>query len=268
MSRLLGIIVLCECREYLERSEATLHDELTTEFVRKFKAPTWGRWIEFTRKGLKLLARNHVELTMPELSNYFFKGGSPEDASDTPLFKLLKLRNDMAHERTKPVHHTEFEYLCSLAYPLLKEMMEGASFMLDYQFTSVSKVVVEKKRKTAPAFTHHMNHHIGNSISIPSGRETLNSILDIGSVILINNKTGKFLNLDPLLVYEKHDQKLEDVFFYGGMSSPDKAEYVACHHGKNFVSSEAGRSDELIEELNLMLDLFGPQDSAPEVVNG
>ncbi|MGO8944029.1 MAG: hypothetical protein ACLQJ7_10190 [Syntrophobacteraceae bacterium] len=267
ISRFLGMVVLCECRDLLERKAPEAPLSLVADFGQHFRKVTWGNWIHFTREGLKWLDAHRVEQTMPELLPFYFKKVPAESNAAAALGKLLKQRNGWSHDRIKAMHAGDFQNLCGEAYELLEEVLEAMEFLLDYKLTFISQIEVNKRRKSQASFLHRLSMLIGSSDAFPGDRKTLESFLDSSSVLLINSETQRHLNLDPLLVYEASAGKAPDIFFYNGMKNPEAAEYIACHHGKSFKSADSSRGKYLAEELKNLVDLFTAK-SGGEIANG
>ncbi len=256
ISRFLGIVVLCECRELLEKDGKELPAAILSDFEKRFRAPTWGNWTHFLREGLKWLHSLKAELTIPQLTGFYFKKIPSESSAAGALGKLLTLRNGLSHDKIKAMHSRDFRDLCEESYPLLEEVLEALDFLLDFELAFVSRIEVNKRRRSSPSFLHRLSKLVGSSDAFQGDRQTLQSFLDSSSILLMNTESRKHLNLDPLLVYEASAGKAPDIFFYNGLKKPDMAEYAACNHGGSFVSSDSERAAELSEELKNLMALF------------
>ncbi|MFC1896616.1 hypothetical protein ACFL0Q_08185, partial [Thermodesulfobacteriota bacterium] len=254
ISRFLGIVVLCECRELQEKNSAEVPTSLVVDFEKKFKTPGWGNWTHFTREGLRWLDAHQVEQTTPELVSFYFKRVPAESSAASALGKLLTIRNGLSHEKIKAMHASDFHSLCEETYPPLEEVLEALDFLLNYELAFVSQIEVNKRRKRAPSFLHRFSRLIGSSDAFPGARETLDSFLDSSSILLIDTENRRHLNLDPLLIYEASAGKAPDIFFYNGLKKPGVAEYSGCHRGGNVVSTDSKRAEELGEEIMGRMD--------------
>ena len=262
ISRFLGIVVLCECREILEKEAGELPSTLTSDFEKRFRAPTWGNWTHFLREGLKWLHSLDAPLTMPELTSFYFKKIPAESSAANALGELLTMRNHLSHDKIKAMHFRDFENLCGKSDPLLEEVLESLHFLFDFKLAFVSQIKVNKRRRRLPSFEHRLSKLIGSSDAFPGDRQELESSLDSSSILLMNTQSRRHLNLDPLLIYETSAGQAEDIFFYNGMKKPNVAEYSAYNHGGHFLSSDSRRAADFSEELANFMALFTSKPGA------
>jgi hypothetical protein len=256
ISRFLGIVTLCECRELLEDRQAKLPSSLVTDFHKRFGAPSWGSWIHFTREGLKWLMSSEVKLTMPEVTSFYFKKPPAESRAAVALGRLLTIRNELSHQKLSAMHGQEFSILCEETYPLLEEVLESLGFLLDYELAFISQIEVDRKRKRPPTFLHRLSKLIGDSLAFRGDRKALNEYMDSSAILLLNTEDRRYLNLDPLLVREETAGKAPDIFFFNGLKKSDVALYAACNQGGSFLSSDSRRFGEMGRELQNLVDLF------------
>jgi hypothetical protein len=262
ISRFLGVVVLCECRELLEAGEAELPVALTADFSKRFTAPTWGNWIHFTMEGLKWLAAAGADLTMPELVSFFFKKIPAKSSAASAMDRLTTIRNGLSHHKISAMTAQEFTNLCEETYPLLEEILEGLDFLLDYTLAFISQIEVDHKRKNPPTFLHKLSKLIGDSIAFRGDRKELNVFMDSSAILLLNTENRRYLNLDPLLVREESAGKAPDIFFFNGMKKAGRCEYAACNQGGGFVSTDekCARGQELDREIQNVMRLFTPKN--------
>jgi len=261
IARFLGMVTLCECREFLEKAGVALPTALTNEFSRSFGRPSWGTWVQYGREGSKWLAANQAEPLMPELEGFYFKKAPAESAALQSLGRLLTIRNQLTHEKLKAMLVVEFKSLCDETFPLLEEVLEALDFLLDYTLYFVSGIEVNKRRRRDPDFWHRYKRITGNSDAFEGDRDTLQYVMDSKAILLANTETRRHLSLDPLLVYEEFKDKPKDIFFFNGLAKPGVAEYAPCNHGKLFTSSESARAEDIALELVQLLALFKAPDA-------
>ena len=103
----------------------------------------------------------------------------------------------------------------------------------------------------------HIGENIAHTLRHYSGdREKLALFMDSKNVVFVNLENHRYLNLDPLLLYEEAAGKAPDIFFYNGMDNPGSADYSACKHGGTFNSSKSERAAEIAEELKGFINLY------------
>lgn len=264
-ARFLGVVSLCQARDYQEQANKTPPATLATGFKTKFKTIGWGNWLHIARESLRWLHQEQAELFVSEMNPDFSKKHLQD--SDAPLIRLLSLRNGLNHERIKAMLPHEYQNLCEQAQADLEDLLQELAFLLDYELTFVSEIDVQKRRRYEPTYSHRFKLLAGNSDDFEGSRLNSKNLLDSDAVILRrqNQQAERHLNLDPLLLYEAKAGKAADIFFYNGMADlPRKAEYVACKHGGHFIGEQSGRFEQLNEELGLLLSLFG-QDAQAEL---
>jgi hypothetical protein len=260
ISRFLGVLVLCECRDHIEQQGGILPASLSTDFVSRFGRITWGNWLHFAREGLKWLHQaGKPGLLVAKLVDFYFDRIPQESKATETLGKLLTLRNGLSHERIQAMYPHEFRALCEQAYPHLESVLQALDFLLDYELTFVSQIEVFKRRRRDPSYWHRLKRIRGNSDDFLGERSTLTIMLESNAIILMHPDSGHYLNLDPLLVYEDVAGKAPDIFFYNGMRGDAVAEYIACKHGGQFESDRCKRASEIAEEVQNLLRLFSPQ---------
>jgi len=270
ISRFLGVVTLCQCRDLLEAGAPRPGEGMTADFARSFRRPSWGIWLQLTREGLKWQQGQGAALAVRELPGVWFGAAPRETETARALGELLTIRNGLNHEKIKVMHAHEFRELCARTWPLLERALEGLSFLLEYELKFVSGIEVEKRRRQAAAYRHRFKMITGSSDDFHGERRTLSVASESTAVILARTGVDVALNLDPLLVYEESAfwEKVEgaqrvkipvapDIFFYNGMDKPEKAEYSPCKQRHGFWSSTSARAEEIAEELGNLLTLFG-----------
>ena len=267
IARFLGVLVLSECREHLEGKAIPVPESLSSDFSNRFKRVSWGSWLHFTREGLKWLQQNQAHLIVEELLDFYFKVIPQESDATKALSELLTIRNGLSHGKIQAMHQYEFKELCEQTYSLLEVVLEAMNFLLDYELAYISRIEVKKRRKREPKFLHRFKKICGDSDCFPGDRENLTLFMDPGNVVFVNLENHRYLNLDPLLLYEEAADKAPDIFFYNGMDNPGSADYSACKHGGTFNSSKSERAGEIAEELKGFIELCCPS-KLQEATNG
>jgi len=261
ITRFLGVVNLCQARDFAESSQRTSPRSLQADFKLRFERIAWGTWLHLARESLRWLLAEQATLLMPEMGSFFFDPPSTDSAAVKALGELLTLRNGLSHDKIKAMHVHEFQELCGRAQAHLDTVLEALEFLLDYELTFISEIDVFKYRRHDPHFRHRFKKLIGNSDDFEGDRSEQTFPLDSHAVILRHRDSGRSLNLDPLLVYEAAAGKAPDLFFYNGMKSPERADYTACKHGGSFEASASERAAYLAEELTVLLTVFG--ETAP-----
>jgi hypothetical protein len=249
VARFLGTVILCECREYLERRMEPAPPLLTADFLFRFKRPAWGNWMHFSREGLRWLMNRNVSLTMPEAAGFFFREDGGEAEAVHALGKLLTIRNGLNHEKIQAFRPSDYRELCGETFALLETVLEALEFLLDYELVFINQIEVNKRRKTPPLFLHHLSMLMGSSDAFPGDRQQLNEFMDSRSIFLLNREERRHINLVPLLVYESTAGKAPDIFFFNGFDRPEAVEYSACNHGGSFMSGDSEQAEEIREEI-------------------
>jgi hypothetical protein len=235
---------------------------MTADFTKNFERVTFGNWLRLARESLRWLKDEQAELFIPEIVGFFFDSSSRAGNAMEALERLVTLRNDISHERSKAINANDYKPLCEKAQDNLDKVLEGMGFLLEYELSFISEIKVDKRRRHTPTYQHRFKKLIGNSDDFEGNKDDPRNVpLESQSVVLLNKATGNHLNLDPLLIYEeaagkKPEGKATDIFFYNGMKDPTKAEYQACKHGGRFLSCYSDRADCLEEELRELENLF------------
>jgi len=267
ISRYFAMAALSEFRHVAENGNLEPPSSLTADFVKQFRRPSWGIWVHILREILKCLHRAEVDLVMPELMGFFFEKKLTETEAASALQELLKIRNQLSHDKIKAMNMADFKTLCDQTMELLEEVLESMEFLLDYELTFISKIEVNKRRKVPPTYLHKISKLVGNSEAFQGDRLHMDELIDSSSILLRSLESGQHLNLDPFMVYESTAGKAPDIFFFNGLKKPGVAEYSACNHGGVFISEESERADVIAEELQELEALF-TRSAAGELVNG
>jgi len=265
VARFFGIITLCECREYIERTNTTSPKSLGNDFAQMFRRPSWGSWMHISREGLKWLRSEEETLCCTELTGFYLDDKGKESESIQALGKLLTVRNQLSHDKIKAMLPHHFSELCEQTGPLLDEVLEAMAFLLDYELTYISQIEVQKRRKHEANFLHRLKVINGHSDDFHGGRNQLHTYMDSSSMVLRNIDSSEYLNIDPLLIYEDAAGKAPDIFFYNGMKKPESAEYAACKHGGGFNSADAVHCADIAEELAAFLGYFSGSEGTADV---
>lgn len=256
ITRFLGVVNVCQARDFAESTQRTPPQSLCADFKQRFERIAWGTWLHLARESLRWLLMEQATPLVAEIGPFFFDARSKDSTAVKALGELLALRNGLSHDKIKAMHVHEFKALCDQAQAQLEIALEALEFLLDYELTFISKIDVDKCRRHDPTFRHQLKKLIGNSDDFEGDRDSQTFPLDSNAVILRHRESGRSLNLDPLLVYEAAAGKAPDIFFYNGMKSPDRADYVACKHGGSFEGSASDRAAYLAEELTALLQVF------------
>jgi hypothetical protein len=261
IARFLGVVNLCQARDFSELFGKTPPKSMTADFTKNFERVTFGNWLRLARESLRWLKDEQAELFIPEMAGFFFDSNSKPGTAVEALERLVTLRNDISHERSKPINANDYKPLCEKAQDNLDRVLEGLEFLMKYKLSFISEIKVDKRRRHTPTYRHRFKELIGNSDDFEGNDTPREQPLDSKAVGLLDPATGRYLNLDPLLIYEEAagkepEGKATDIFFYNGMKGPTKADYVACKHGGRFLSCYSDRADYLEEELREFENLF------------
>ncbi|MCI4626576.1 MAG: hypothetical protein L3V56_11525 [Candidatus Magnetoovum sp. WYHC-5] len=256
ISTLSGIIVLCECREYIEKSGVRLGTSLTNDFKERFMKPAWGSWLHFTEEGLKWLRESNCILTMPELHDFYFKANGDRTKAAASLYSLLTLRNKQEHGKNKGLTRSHFTQLCEEAFSILSNVLEPLNFIINYVLSFVSSIEIDKQRRESPIFAHNFKSITGSHNEFLFDSKELKDYMDTKVIVLKQSSGNSRINLDPLLVYQDTEGLSQDIFYYNGMNKSKNAVYSPCDIGKSMKVSAFERANVLITELEHLLILF------------
>jgi hypothetical protein len=259
VTRFLGAVIVCECREYLEHRMEPAPSALSSDFPQRFKRPAWGNWMHFSREGLRWLMNRNVSLTVPEISGFCFSESGGETVAVQALGKMLSIRNGLNHEKIQAFRPADYRDLCEETFSLLETVLDALAFLLDYELVFINHIEVQKHRRTPPMFLHRLSVLMGNSDAFPGERKQLNEYMDTHSIFLLNTEERRHLNLVPLLVYESAAGKAPDIFFFNGFDKSEAVEYSACNHGGSFVSSDSDQSEEIRSEVENIISLISSE---------
>ncbi|MBI5488600.1 MAG: hypothetical protein HY905_14800 [Deltaproteobacteria bacterium] len=258
LGRFVGALVLCECRELLEKQPAEVPAGLSSQFRRELARPSWGFWTRVTREGSKLLRAAGGASLVRGLDELWLdpKGGPTEVAR--ALDELLAVRNGLSHDRIKAMLPGEFRTLCDRTFPLLCVALERAGLLFGFELAFVSAIAVEKRRRGEPDFVHRFKRISGVSDDFQGAREKLHFPLESAAIILKRRDGPGHLSLEPFYVYEDQAGEAPDIFFLNGVRDNGEIEYAACHRGGRFQSGASARGAELAEEIQHVSEVFDP----------
>ncbi len=257
----LGSVVLCECRDMVEKIGCRPSDVLSGDILRQINKPSFGSWIFFIREGLKWLSANSFELTVKELPDFYFKKKNKESDSAVSLIRLVEFRNDFVHGRLKNTNPNEFKTLCNEAYGHLSTILQSLAFLESYMLFYANPIVVYKRRLKKPNFLHTLNLLIGESDEFCAENRDFPDPTESNDVILLNESYNKFLNLTPFIVYEEYAVNNGDLFYYNGYHDIERLgiTYAPFKQGKSFKLAEMYDIDKqgmLVEEFYNLLSCF------------
>ena len=262
ITRYLALIVIAECRAQLE-THPELKDKFPLPFAQQIKRPSWGQWVGFIREGLRWLHQQQVDLVMPELHDFWFNSTLKPTTNATALESLVSMRNEKTGHNFQGLRENEYEPLCADTWEKLSTVLESLGFLFDYELRFIDRIEVSNIRRHPTVFIHEYSTAIGGIDDFEACDERLDTFMETEATLLLNPNTRRYINLEPLMVYNKTAGKAPDVFFYSGMDKPDTAKYEACKHGGDFklnknINSEQGRKhlERMAEELQHLIDLF------------
>lgn len=268
ITRYLAVIVISECRAQLE-SNSDLEGRFLREFIIPIKRPSWGHWIAFIREGLRWLLQLQVELTVPELHDFWFNHRLKPTKAATLLSELVSMRNEEIGHNFQGLQESEYESLCDETWYKLSVVLEALDFLPDYELRFIHRIEVSNIRRQPTVFIHEYSSAIGCIDDFEAGDDDeQGQLLETEATLLLNPETRRYLNLEPFLIYENIIGRAPDIFFYIGMTMPEKAQYEACKHGGKFnlneidpKSSGEQHKVRMIDELQHFITLFSREGS-------
>jgi len=255
VTRFVAFVVLCECRDLLERDGSSQVKTFLPFIEKTFEKPSWGVWHGTVREGLKLIAQAGAEPILKELHGYWFAKGNRQSEAADALEKLSACRNGLEHGSI-PKDTATAKRLCEENYPLLCAALLPLAFLLNYRFVSCSAIEVTKRRRFDPRFHHRIADAVGTTEDFMSQRDERSVPLDAPALLLLEPRGRRCLNLDPLLVHESKAGRAPDIFCFAGGSRSGAASFVACNHGGEFNTAGSRRQEILEEEVKHLFDLF------------
>ena len=260
-ARFLGIVALVECRKMLEENDdLPVPKSISGDFATRFKKSTFGNWIHFAREGLRWLRDQDSELVVPELRTLFYTENNKETTAKLSLDKLVKTRNNISHDKIRASTRSEFEELCGEIQKELITVLEEVSFLEDISLGYVSAIEVKKKRQEEPSFQHIIKKLSGASDEFEGDIPNFAAYRESDAVIMKYEDNHRYLNLDPLMVYEEKAGGAKDIFLFNGLTSPSRVEYSPCKQGKTFTSDKCSRASDIEKEIGHLLDLFSRKE--------
>ncbi len=209
-ARFLAFVVLAECRESLEKKPAP-PPRFDRELAKILKSPVFGVWINVIRTGLKWLKDNPEDMVCVELLDFYF-ATKKQTAAASALDEMVRLRNDLSHDKIKAFTAKDYQQLCENLETALETLLKALAFLSDYELRFVDRIEVSRRRRQLPHFTHHFELACGSDDVFEA--DTLTGVRDcLESEVMIfkNLDNQKYLNLDPFYVYEKNAQA-PDIF--------------------------------------------------------
>lgn len=268
ITRYLAIIVINECREQLE-THSELQGTLPKGYISPLKRPSWGHWISFIREGLRWLQPLGIELTMPEIHDFWFNHKLKPTPAAIALDSLVNMRNKSIGHNFQGLQEDEYDYLCTETWDKLTLVLESLDFLLGYKLRFIHRVEVTNIRRKDTVFIHEYSSAIGCMDDFEADDEHLSKLMETEATLLLNSNTRKYLNLEPLLVYENTAGSAPDIFFFCDMDSPQKAHYEACKHGGSFdlnkneekaSKNSKERKARMVDELIHLMRLFSGEE--------
>lgn len=267
ISRYLASIVISECRAHME-----IHAELVGQcpllFVEHIKNPSWGNWVRFIREGLIWLHQQQVDLIMPELHDFWFNAGLKPTKAVHALDVLVNIRNDNTAHHLSGLHDNEYPPLCEDTWEKLTIILEALAFLPHYELRFMHKIAVHNIRRRPLVYLHEYSSARGANDDFEADDESKSNLLESEATFLVDPQTRRYLNLEPLMVYEEDAGIAADVFFYKKMSRPENARYAACKKGGKFSLKKKNsrqntqRREYMIEEWQHLLNLFSLHDKS------
>ncbi len=262
ISRLFGIITLCECRELLEeQSDLIPPRNLTGEFKKSMQRPSFSAWLKILRNGQQWLRNKGRKTVMPELAGFTLTDDDQESEQLNKLAELLELRNDYNHDRINALHQNDFKKLCRKYDPILEDVLLAVEFLAGYELAFVSTIEVHKARRQDADFRHRLKKIAGNSSDFQGARINRHNYLETHDIFLTNLEITHHLNLNPFFLYEETAGKAPDVFFFNGIKKGKNlatTEFSPCKHGGNFIARDCHRCEQIMTEIKSLLELFAP----------
>ena len=257
-ARFLGFVALLECRARLESGLCKAGPRtLSADFESRFGKPSYGTWVHFAREGLRWLHHQDSELVVPELKTLFYDESSRETPVKLAMDRLVEIRNGLSHERIQAFRPNDFEELCTTTYEYLMNLLGGLRFFDGVSLGYINTIEVSKKRNEDASFLHRIKDLTGHSDDFEGTRPQYENYRETNVVIMRYEDNQRYLNMDPLLVYDAVAGKAPDIFFFGGFSSSRKIHYIGCKHGGSFDSDECRRMDEIENETSYLIELMG-----------
>ena len=218
-----------------------------------------GHWHNLLRRTLRPYHSLPQSLVVPELFDFYYRvteQGNIRTRSDNVrvIQRFIQERNEEAHHRSRG-QSSSFQRQLAVSeftdslHKLLGELM----FLADYPLL----------------FVEHAEHHQGEwhyqanfarGASYPFRQETWHTSLSVnsGRCLLLSQDKPAVLELDPFMIITAQGRLQQpDIFFFDGIFSSGRANFMSYHVGDYIESTEEGSTPSVASDtVNSLLKLL------------
>ncbi len=204
------------------------------------------QWRQMTLEIVKCYYRLEDQLVIPELVPLCFLPQCsdkviPSRVQTGSVNPLLELRRQF-YRNSVPA--SSFKERLSEGLNQLNELTDSCRFLSHYQLTFVRQITVDSERGKSIRFNHDLLHISGCYSNFDSSRWQSDFNLLSGGIVLLNRKKGRYLDLNPFLVFA--DQipvpGVSDVYLLTGITR-NRVDYRSSQFNKTLSSEDENWSE-------------------------
>jgi hypothetical protein len=218
-----------------------------------------GHWHTLLHLTLRPYAMRRERLLVPQLFDFYYRvteHGNVKAQKDPVqvLQRLIQERNEEAHHRNRS-QASPFQRRSELAD--LEQALEGLLGELRF-LTEYALLYVENAEHHQGQWHYRANFAIGTNY--PFQQDTWKTTLGINShrCVLVDQARPAVLELDPFVIITSEGRLQQpDIFFFDGVFSTGRANYMSYHIGDYIEPSDEGSPTSIASDaINSLLKLL------------
>ncbi len=265
--RFVALLAVAQVRQDVFQHHAP--DQNALKKAINLKNPTFGRWQHLPQGIMNAYRDARDRLVVPELFGICFQESSDGTLLVHPvqtdiITPLRDLRNTFTHDGFP---ESQLQTKVAEGLELLDQLLEALQFLAHYQLSFTQKITVDLDAHQHNHYTHDLT--VFNGCFSPFGKGHWHSEINLKSGIVVLLRDGKFLTLDPFLIFTDQYHHVPDLFVLNNFTE-GKPVYISSQLGEKLSLENAewtdGRrhQDTLREFFKRLRDV--PQPSPPTPV--
>ena len=158
----LSFILLSDLLEHGRSGKLVVSKALQADFKQRFRGVSFGTSIHILRESIRTGEANGIEFFVREISELLATEGDRSGGFFPSVNELVKLRNQLAHEKSKP-NPAMLREFCESTEDHLNRILQAVEFLASYNLLWVGEIQVNKQRWKAPQFRHKFSRVVGMS---------------------------------------------------------------------------------------------------------
>ena len=201
-----------------------------------------GHWHQLLHWTLRPYANRRQLLVVPQLFDFYYR--VTEQGNVRSHSQHVRIIQSFIQERNEEAHHRNRSQVGPLQrasrvkdlHQDLIQLLQGIEFLADYPL-----LCVQNAEHTSGTWRYRANYASGSAYPFPQQTWETTLVVNTGRCILVDRDKPATLELDPIMIVTEEGRLQQpDIFFFDGLFSSGRANFLNYHVGDYIDSVSEG----------------------------